>query len=207
MDNVCLFFISMTCSSYLLKNNQLKEHNFETEAKMIILQQELTRERELRLVERKGRTSLQQERRKQKTEMNESVGFSFSAIAVARTPFPDRRGTPRQPSLVRAARGRIQFNKHTIQESHFKDLSSFSHIWVLFVFHENTNSNKTNHSSTAAKIKPPRLHGEKVGCLSTRSPHRPNPIGLSVVEVVSVGEDYIDIACVDMVDGTPILDS
>mmetsp|Transcript_6229 Transcript_6229/g.8697 ORF Transcript_6229/g.8697 Transcript_6229/m.8697 type:complete len:209 (-) Transcript_6229:1766-2392(-) len=57
-----------------------------------------------------------------------------------------------------------------------------------------------------SKIKPPRLHGCKVGCLSTRSPHRPNNIGLSVCEVVTVGKDYIDISCVDMVDGTPVLD-
>lgn len=45
-----------------------------------------------------------------------------------------------------------------------------------------------------------------MGCLSTRSPHRPNNLGLSVCEVISVGKDFIDIACVDMVDGTPILD-
>ena len=45
-----------------------------------------------------------------------------------------------------------------------------------------------------------------MGCLSTRSPHRPNNLGLSVCEVISVSKDFIDIACVDMVDGTPILD-
>ncbi len=57
-----------------------------------------------------------------------------------------------------------------------------------------------------AKIRPPRLHGQKVGCLSTRSPHRPNEIGLSVCEIVSVGPDYLELRAVDMVHGTPILD-
>lgn len=56
-----------------------------------------------------------------------------------------------------------------------------------------------------AKVKPPRC-SFKVGCLSTRSPHRPNAIGLSVVQVLKVGTDFIEISCVDMIDGTPVLD-
>jgi len=97
-----------------------------------------------------------------------------------------------------------------IQKDHFQELSQFSRIFVLFVFHENTNTDSASASNSnktsTAKIAPPRLGGKKVGCLSTRSPHRPNPIGLSVCEVIGVGDDYIDIKSVDFVDGTPVLD-
>ena len=71
------------------------------------------------------------------------------------------------------------------------------------MFHENTNTDATS----LAKIKPPRLFGKKVGCLSTRSPHRPNALGLSVCEVISVTNESIELACIDMMDGTPVLDS
>ena len=126
-----------------------------------------------------------------------------------------------KPLLVPAAYGRIQFDRRFIQKDHFQELSQFSHIFVIFVFHENTNIDSvikledaegltTAQSSVTrmptAKIAPPRLGGKKVGCLSTRSPHRPNPIGLSVCEIVQVGDDYIDIKSIDFVDGTPVLD-
>jgi tRNA-Thr(GGU) m(6)t(6)A37 methyltransferase TsaA len=91
-----------------------------------------------------------------------------------------------------------------VQLEHFSEIREFSHIWVLFVFHENTNADSQGVS--VAKIRPPRLYGKKVGCLSTRSPHRPNNIGLSVCSVESVGSDYIELSGIDMVDGTPVLD-
>lgn len=84
---------------------------------------------------------------------------------------------------------------------YYKELSQFSHVWVLFIFHENTNDNNSHH----AKIMPPRL-GQRVGCLSTRSPHRPNPIGLSVCHIDHVNERFIEISQLDMVHGTPVID-
>eukprot|EP00981_Chlorochromonas_danica_P006971 scaffold1508_cov182-Ochromonas_danica.AAC.5 len=63
-----------------------------------------------------------------------------------------------------------------------------------------------NKTQSKAKIRPPRLHGKSVGCLSTRSPHRPNAVGLSVCEIVEVNQEGIIISCLDMVDGTPVLD-
>lgn len=78
---------------------------------------------------------------------------------------------------------------------------------MIFVFNFNTNMDSCDSKHTAsARIKPPRLGGNKVGCLSTRSPHRPNPIGLSVCEIVSVDKDFIHIRGVDLVDGTTVLD-
>ena len=94
-----------------------------------------------------------------------------------------------------------------VKAAHFQELTQFSHVWVLFVFHENTNTDKAENGgrphTCQAKIAPPRLKGKKVGCLSTRSPHRPNNLGLSVCEVLSVGDDYIDIRSIDFVHGTP----
>lgn len=75
---------------------------------------------------------------------------------------------------------------------------------VIWAFHENTNGD-SSPKDLPAKIKPPRC-SFRVGCLSTRSPHRPNAIGLSVVQVVSIGNDFIEVSGLDMVDGTPVLD-
>ena len=97
-----------------------------------------------------------------------------------------------------SSRGRIRMQIHF---DYFKELSQFSHIWVLFIFHENTNDSNASH----AKILPPRL-GQRVGCLSTRSPHRPNPIGLSVCQIDRITEKTIEISQLDMVHGTPVID-
>jgi tRNA-Thr(GGU) m(6)t(6)A37 methyltransferase TsaA len=193
----CLTSTSVMISYLLwLKYNQIKEKLEEKE-------REIEKEKELRQVERQGRITSQKEKRKEIQKTQAISGFNFSPIGVIESPFPDRRGTPRQPNLVRAATARIKFDRTKIQYEHFKELEEFSHIWVIWVFHENTN---LDSNRIAAKIKPPRLHGSRVGCLSTRSPHRPNPIGLSVSEIISVGPDYIDIHCVDMISGTPVLD-
>ncbi|OQS03318.1 hypothetical protein THRCLA_04387, partial [Thraustotheca clavata] len=88
-------------------------------------------------------------------------------------------------------------------------LEQFSHVWVLFVFHENTNLSKVSvqkKTTYQAKIAPPRLGGKKVGLFSTRSPHRPNSIGLTVVRLDAVHDRCIEISGHDLVHGTPILD-
>ena len=166
---------------------------------------ELQTERDLREKERIGRISVQKRTRDRLTGQSIKSGYQYRPIGFIESPFPDRRGTPRQPVLVPAAMGKIRFDKTIIQHEHFKELTQFSHIWVIFVFHENTNGD-TEASQLPARIKPPRLGGQKVGCLSTRSPHRPNNIGLSVCEVIEVGTDFIRLSGIDFVDGTPVLD-
>jgi tRNA-Thr(GGU) m(6)t(6)A37 methyltransferase TsaA len=85
-------------------------------------------------------------------------------------------------------------------------LESFSHVWVVFVFHEH------DAKHWKPSIRPPRLGGaEKVGVLASRSPHRPNPIGLSAckldgVEITPQGRVLIRVSGVDILDGSPILD-
>jgi len=169
-----------------------------------LLTKRLKKEEELKEEERRSRIALQQKNSQIVREISDKDGYSLVPIGYVESPFVDRRGTPRQPTLVTAAKGRIRFNKSIIQFEHFSELELFSHLWVIFIFNFNTNIEKSVHSP--AKIKPPRLNGSKVGCLSTRSPHRPNPIGLSVVEIVEVGKDYIDIKSIDLVDGTVVVD-
>lgn len=184
------------------------------------LEAALQREKEARAVERTGRIALQQASRKELVEQQRAQGFTLRAIAHVESPFPDRRGTPRQPSLVPAATAVIVFDRAVVQHAHFAELALFSHLWIIFVFHDNTNLDapSTHTASSAAsssgsqtrtataKIRPPRLHGQKVGCLSTRSPHRPNPIGLSVCEIVSVSEGSITVRGIDLIHMTPVLD-
>jgi len=132
--------------------------------------------------------------------------FNFDAIGIAQTPFTQRFGIPRQPGLVPEAKGILKINGHPDFQYALKRLEEFSHIWVVFVFHAH-GGNKWKPT-----IRPPRLGGkEKVGVLSSRSPHRPNPIGLSVVELDRIdftakGGPEIHVKGVDLLDGTPILD-
>lgn len=133
-------------------------------------------------------------------------GFILHPIAYVRTPFHDRFGVPRQPGLADKIEGLIQFQKNDEVRAALEGLQKFSHAWVIFMFHA--------HGANRWKptIRPPRLGGkEKVGVLSSRSPHRPNPIGISVFKILEICADsptgaWIRIAGADLVDGTPVLD-
>ena len=137
------------------------------------------------------------------------TSWTFEPIGVARTCFKEKFGIPRQPGLVAGATGTLKlFTHHSGEElkGALKALEGFSHLWVIFVFHE--------HDAKKWKpgIRPPRLGGNrKVGVLASRSPHRPNPIGLSVVKIEAVRPDAkggpeIEVSGVDLLDGTPLLD-
>nr|XP_020746647.1 tRNA (adenine(37)-N6)-methyltransferase isoform X4 [Odocoileus virginianus texanus] len=79
-------------------------------------------------------------------------------------------------------------------------LEQFSHVWILFVFHKN------GHLSCKAKVQPPRLNGAKTGVFSTRSPHRPNAIGLTLAKLERVEGGAVYLSGIDMIHGTPVLD-
>ena len=134
------------------------------------------------------------------------MNYEFSPIAIIQTPFTQRFGIPRQPGLVPEAKGVIKFGKNPDYIHALKGMEQFSHLWVVFVFHSH-GGNKWKPT-----IRPPRLGGkEKMGVLASRSPHRPNPIGLSVVEIERIdlsakGGPEIHVRGVDLLDGTPILD-
>jgi len=132
--------------------------------------------------------------------------FRFEPIAFIQTPFTQRFGIPRQPGLVPEAKGIIKFRNDPDFQHALKGMEHFSHLWIVFVFHSH-GGNKWKPT-----IRPPRLGGkEKMGVLASRSPHRPNPVGLSACEIESIdlmakGGPEIRVRGVDLLDGTPILD-
>ena len=168
----------------------------------------------------------------------------YRPIGYLESCFVERRGTPRQGMLAPAARSRLRILPTVVQAAALEGIEGFSHVWLIWDFHENTNSTavvdagvgkggrrggrgggSSGENSGAgagagasgrlrqvkAKIHPPGLQGKKVGLFATRTPHRPNPIGLSLCRLVRVegsgdGRDTLVLGGADIVDGTPILD-
>ena len=127
-------------------------------------------------------------------------------IAVIRTEFPEKFGIPRQSGLASSLRGRIVFDEGFKDPSALKGLESFSHIWLVWEFSSN------RHSDWHPTVRPPRLGGNTtMGVFATRSPFRPNPLGLSCVELdrieYSAAEGpVIYVKGADLMDGTPVYD-
>ncbi|MGK5088911.1 tRNA (N6-threonylcarbamoyladenosine(37)-N6)-methyltransferase TrmO [Bdellovibrionota bacterium FG-2] len=132
--------------------------------------------------------------------------MNFAPIGVIQTCFKEKFGIPRQPGLTLNAEGLIKLNDDPNLRTAIRTLETFSHIWLVFVFHRHDSKN------WKPSIRPPRLGGaKKVGVLASRSPHRPNPIGLSAVKLDKIDFDAKDgpeihVSGVDILDGTPILD-
>lgn len=122
--------------------------------------------------------------------------FAFSPIGHVRAERREKRLVPRQPGELGEALT-IELAPRDGIDDALCDLDGFDHIWVVFVFHE------AKHY--APKVLPPRSQ-KKRGVLATRSPHRPNPIGLSVVHLVRIEGRTLFIEGADMLDGTPVLD-
>ncbi len=125
---------------------------------------------------------------------------SLKIIAKIETDFPSKFGIPRQSGLVENI-GRIVFENEFSDPSALIGLESFSHLWIIWGFSENE---KTEWSPT---VRPPRLGGNKrVGVFATRSPFRPNSIGLSSVKILEVKNGEITVSGADLMNGTPIYD-
>ncbi|XP_042446312.1 uncharacterized protein LOC122031237 [Zingiber officinale] len=167
--------------------------------------------------ERRGRTRAQQALRKVLTEQN-SDGFKqvaasaypMTPIGTIRSCFSTRNGTPRQPLLVPLARACLVFDSGRVPTAALEGLAEYSHCWILYVFHLNTDFDKLwrepSRSKFKAKVRVPRLKGGKMGVLATRSPHRPCPIGLTVAKVEALDGHTLLLSGVDLVDSTPVLD-
>lgn len=121
------------------------------------------------------------------------------------TPFAEKFGVPRQPLLVEEAWGVMRFPKNDFFVEAFRGMEEHSHLWLIFEF------DQISEGDVQALVRPPRFQGkEKLGVFATRSPHRPNRLGLSVVKMVKLDmagkEVVLHVSGVDMVTGTPILD-
>jgi len=129
--------------------------------------------------------------------------YEFTPIGVATSVFEETFGTPRQSGLVPSASAVLLLDS----EFHLaiQHLEGFSHLWVIFVFHKNIEKGWT------PLVMPPRLEPNRVGVFASRSPHRPNPIGISVgkiekIEAKAKEKIQIHLSGIDLLDGTPILD-
>ncbi|MFO8024898.1 tRNA (N6-threonylcarbamoyladenosine(37)-N6)-methyltransferase TrmO [Thiohalophilus sp.] len=131
--------------------------------------------------------------------------YSFSPVGVVHSCFPDKFGVPRQPGLAPAASGKIELLAPYNREEAVRELEGFSHIWVVFIFH------LARREAWKPTVRPPRLGGNRrVGVFASRSPQRPNPIGLSLLALDGVqtgeGRVILQVSNLDMIDGTPVLD-
>ncbi len=128
--------------------------------------------------------------------------MNLQPIAYLRSPFADKFGVPRQGNLAPHVISDIVFEPAFAQAECLRGMEQFSHLWLIWGFHCN------EAGQWHPTVRPPRLGGnERLGVFATRSPFRPNPLGLSVVRIVSVEPGVrLRVSGADMVDGTPIYD-
>ena len=125
------------------------------------------------------------------------TALTLQPIGVVRTAFAAKDTTPRQ-AVVGDAEAVIELFPGRNLEHAIEDLSGWERIWVIFWFHQNP--------GWRPKVLPPRSTTGRKGVLATRSPHRPNPLGLSAVRLLRVEGLQLHVQGVDMIDGTPVLD-
>src|SRR5690554_2991660 len=131
--------------------------------------------------------------------------LALTPVAITRSCFKDKFGVPRQPGLTRYARADLIIQAPYDREDAFRGLETASHLWLIFQFHEAV------RAEWRPVVRPPRLGGNrKVGVFASRSPFRPNSLGLSVVRneglVHKDGRLALQISDHDLIEGTPILD-
>ena len=127
-------------------------------------------------------------------------------IAKIYTEFDEKFGIPRQSGIVDETVGRIVFEPEYRNDDALRGIEGYSHLWVIWMF------SKAKREVWQPTVRPPRLGGNRrMGVFATRSPYRPNPIGLSSVKIISIDLNtpkgqIIEISGADLLDGTPIYD-
>lgn len=134
------------------------------------------------------------------------MSHSLRVIARLHSDFSTKFGVPRQSGLVEALRAAVIFEPEFRVPEAVRGLEEFSHLWLIWQFSQN------QREDWSPTVRPPRLGGNRrLGVFATRSPFRPNPIGLSCVELEAVTQDpalgpVVTVRGADLMDGTPILD-
>lgn len=131
--------------------------------------------------------------------------ITLNSIATVRSPFTEKFGIPRQPGLAPSITADVVLTPEYSSLESVAGLENCSHIWLIFIFSESVDK------GWKPRVRPPRLGGnQKLGVFASRSPFRPNPIGLSVVELLSIRmEDrqlILQVRGADLLNGTPIVD-
>ncbi len=140
--------------------------------------------------------------------------MEIKPIAHIHTQFPEKFGIPRQSGLAKSLSGRIVFEPEYRNPDALRGLDGFSHIWLIWEFSANrrTEDSSGPHNQWQPTVRPPRLGGNGyMGVFATRSPFRPNPLGLSCVKIGSIelsspDGPVINVCGADLMDGTPIYD-
>lgn len=138
--------------------------------------------------------------------MDGTVSCQFSPVGVVHSCYRTKFGIPRQSGLIGQAEGAIELLPPYNQPNIIRGLETFSHIWIIFLFHQNL------RDGWKATVRPPRLGGDRrLGVFATRSSFRPVPIGLSAVKLEGIeqrphGKLLLNVSGLDLVDGTPVLD-
>ncbi len=129
------------------------------------------------------------------------MSYQVSPIGYLRSCFKEKFAIPRQPQLAPAARGMLELLPPFDKAEALDGLEQVSHVWLLFVFHQ------ALEAEPRLKVRPPRLGGNRsVGVFASRSTHRPNGIGQSVVKLDRIEAGRLWLSGIDLLDGTPILD-
>ncbi|WP_391488185.1 tRNA (N6-threonylcarbamoyladenosine(37)-N6)-methyltransferase TrmO [Leclercia tamurae] len=131
--------------------------------------------------------------------------FQFEQIGIIRSPYKEKFAVPRQPGLVKSGGGELHLIAPYNQADAVRGLEAFSHLWVLFIFHQ------TMAGGWRPTVRPPRLGGNaRMGVFATRSTFRPNPVGMSLVELKGIrcqkDQVILELGSLDLVDGTPVVD-
>jgi len=121
--------------------------------------------------------------------------LKIEPIGVIETPFRDPAGTPIQPSRADGARGTVRIESRF--QAGLKDLAGFERVWLIYWFHK---------APGFSLLATPFLDQRQRGVFATRAPARPSPIGISAVRLLAVRDGVLEVADVDMIDGTPLLD-
>ena len=172
-------------------------------------EEERERHMKLRFEERTGRTSAEKRLREQTRATasaardSGSDAYHYTAIGHVASCYVERRGTPRQGCLVPGARAELKLSSR-VPRAALEGLELFSHVWLVYDFHQNTNADKPS-TQVKAKVHPPALGGAKIGLFATRTPHRPNAIGLTVARLLGVRGDTLLLGGADLVHGVPLV--
>lgn len=127
--------------------------------------------------------------------------MNIQPIGTIHSCFREKFGIPRQAGLAKSAAATLELLPPYNVEEALRGIGEYSHLWIVFAFHESI------CEKFQPTVRPPRLGGNtRVGVFATRSPFRPNPIGLSVVELQGVNGTTLELAGGDFLDGTPVLD-